>query len=84
MFAHKVWAERDGFDFPMLTDFWPHGEVARAYGVFNEDLGTAYRGTFLIDRDGVVRFAEMNQPGDARDQGSWRAALAEVTGTRSR
>jgi peroxiredoxin (alkyl hydroperoxide reductase subunit C) len=84
MFAHKVWAERDGFDFPMLADFWPHGGVARAYGVFNEEFGTAYRGTFLIDRAGVVRFAELNQPGDARDQRSWRAALAEVTGVRSR
>jgi peroxiredoxin (alkyl hydroperoxide reductase subunit C) len=84
VFAHKVWAERDGFDFPMLADFWPHGGVARAYGVFNEEFGTAYRGTFLIDRAGVVRFAELNQPGDARDQRSWRAALAEVTGVRSR
>jgi peroxiredoxin (alkyl hydroperoxide reductase subunit C) len=78
MFAHKVWAEREGFDLPLLSDFWPHGEVARAYGVFNEELGTAYRGTFVVDRDGVVRFAEMNQPGDARDQGAWRAALGEV------
>jgi mycoredoxin-dependent peroxiredoxin len=78
VFSHKVWADREGYDFPLLSDFWPHGGVAQAYGVFNEAAGTAYRGTFVIDRDGVVRFAEMNQPGDARDQSSWRKALADL------
>ena len=34
-YSHKIWAEREGFDFPLLADFWPHGEVAHAYGVFN-------------------------------------------------
>jgi mycoredoxin-dependent peroxiredoxin len=80
VFSHKVWADREGYDFPLLADFWPHGAVAQAYGVFNEAWGTAYRGTFVIDRGGVVRFAEMNQPGDARDQEAWRKALAEVVG----
>jgi peroxiredoxin len=80
IYSHKVWADREGFEFPMLADFWPHGEVARSYGVFNEGNGGAYRGTFVIDRDGVVRFAEMNQPGQARDQQDWRKALAEVAG----
>jgi peroxiredoxin len=75
-YAHKVWAEREGYDFPLLADFWPHGAVAQAYGVFNEERGFANRGTFLIDRDGVVRFAEMNEPGQARDQDAWRKALA--------
>ena len=75
-YAHKVWAEREGYDFPLLADFWPHGAVAQAYGVFNEDRGFANRGTFLVDRDGVVRFAEMNEPGRARDQDAWRKALA--------
>jgi peroxiredoxin (alkyl hydroperoxide reductase subunit C) len=78
-FAHKVWADREGFQFPLLSDFWPHGAVAQAYGVFNDALGTAYRGTFVIDRDGVVRFAEMNMPGQARDQEGWRKALAALT-----
>lgn len=80
VFSHKVWADREGYAFPLLADFWPHGAVAQAYGVFNEAAGTAYRGTFVIDRDGVVRFAEMNMPGEARDQLGWRKALAEVTG----
>jgi mycoredoxin-dependent peroxiredoxin len=82
VFAHKVWADREGYEFPLLADFWPHGAVAQAYGVFNDERGFANRGTFLIDRDGVVRFAEMNMPGDARDQDAWRKAMDEVTGGR--
>jgi mycoredoxin-dependent peroxiredoxin len=77
-FVHKVWAEREGYDFPLLADFWPHGGVAQAYGVFNDVAGIANRGTFLIDREGVVRFAEMNSPGQARDQDAWRKALADA------
>jgi peroxiredoxin (alkyl hydroperoxide reductase subunit C) len=75
-YAHKIWADREGYDFPLLSDFWPHGAVAQAFGVFNEERGYANRGTFLIDRAGVVRFAEMNGPGQARDQDGWRKALA--------
>jgi peroxiredoxin (alkyl hydroperoxide reductase subunit C) len=77
-YSHKVWAEREGFDFPLLSDFWPHGEVTHAYGVFNRDKGFANRGTFVIDRDGVIRYAEMNEPGQVRDQATWRKALAEL------
>jgi mycoredoxin-dependent peroxiredoxin len=76
--AHKVWAEQEGYDFPLLADFWPHGAVARAYGVLNEDTGTANRGTFLVDPAGIVRFTEVNRPGEARDQDVWRKAVAEL------
>jgi peroxiredoxin len=79
-FAHKVWAQREGFEFPLLSDFWPHGAVAQAYGVFNDEKGMANRGTFVIDKQGVVRFAEMNLPGEARDQSLWQKALAELQG----
>ncbi|WP_250036211.1 peroxiredoxin [Paractinoplanes maris] len=75
VYAHKVWATQEGFDFPLLADFWPHGEVAQAYDVFHTEGGMANRGTFLIDRDGVIRFAEMQGPGEPRDQKAWRAAL---------
>ncbi|OXM61833.1 peroxiredoxin [Amycolatopsis vastitatis] len=78
-FSLKAWAEKEGYQFPLLSDFWPHGEVARAYGVFNEQAGLAVRGTFLIDKDGVVRFAEVNAPGEARDQQGWKKAVAELT-----
>jgi peroxiredoxin (alkyl hydroperoxide reductase subunit C) len=78
-YSHKVWADREGYEFPLLADFWPHGAVAQAYGVFNEERGFANRGTFLIDQAGIVRFAELNQPGEARDQNAWRKALADLT-----
>jgi peroxiredoxin (alkyl hydroperoxide reductase subunit C) len=75
-YSHKVWATQQGYEFPLLADFWPHGGVAQAYGVFNEDRGFANRGTFVIDEAGTVVFAEMNGPGEARDQDAWRKALA--------
>ncbi|HEY3091313.1 MAG TPA: peroxiredoxin [Jatrophihabitantaceae bacterium] len=79
-YTHKIFAEREGYQFPLLSDFWPHGGVAQRYGVFNETAGFANRGTFLIDRDGIVRFAEMNQPGQGRDAQRWREAIKVVTG----
>ncbi|GLY66105.1 peroxiredoxin [Amycolatopsis taiwanensis] len=77
-FSLKAWAEQQNYQFPLLSDFWPHGEVAKLYGVFNADAGLAVRGTFLIDKDGVVRFAEVNQPGQARDQEAWKKAVAKL------
>jgi peroxiredoxin len=77
-FALKAWSEAQGFDFPLLSDFWPHGQVAKAYGVFNDGAGMAVRGTFLVDTEGIVRFAEVNGPGQPRDQGSWRKAVAAL------
>ena len=73
--THKIWATQSGFTFPVLSDFWPHGAVSQAYGVFNEDAGFANRGTFVVDRSGIVRFAEMKQPGERRDQSVWTDAL---------
>jgi mycoredoxin-dependent peroxiredoxin len=73
--THKVWAAESGFLFPVLSDFWPHGAVSQAYGVFNDDAGYSNRGTFVIDRSGVIRFAEMKQPGEVRDQRLWSDAL---------
>ncbi|MEU2613937.1 peroxiredoxin [Micromonospora sp. NPDC007271] len=78
VYSHKIWADREGYQFPMLADFWPHGAVAQTYGVFNDAAGIANRGTFVIDKAGVVRFAEMNMPGEPRDQQGWRKALAEA------
>lgn len=77
-FALKAWSDAQGYEFPLLADFWPHGEVAKAYGVFNDDAGFALRGTFLVDKTGTVQFAEVNGPGEARDQDSWKKALAAV------
>jgi peroxiredoxin len=52
--AQKKWAEEEGYNFPVLADFWPHGKVSQDYGVFNDKLGCAMRHTFLIDTNGVV------------------------------
>lgn len=73
--THKVWAAESGFLFPVLSDFWPHGAVSKAYGVFNEETGFSNRGTFAVDRSGIIRFAEMKQPGEARDPRLWTDAL---------
>lgn len=78
--THKVWADQQGYEFPLLADFWPHGGVAQAYGVFNDHRGFANRGTFIIDQRGIVAFAEMTGPGQPRDQDGWRKALASLRG----
>ncbi|WP_204080477.1 peroxiredoxin [Mycobacterium riyadhense] len=76
--THKIWATQSGFLFPVLSDFWPHGEVSQSYGVFNDKAGYSNRGTFVVDRSGIIRFAEMKQPGEARDQRVWSDALAAL------
>ena len=78
MYALRSFADQEGFTFPMLSDFWPHGEVARAYGVLHEDIGIALRGTFLVDRDGVVRWTVLNGIPDARDVEDYKRAIAAL------
>lgn len=77
-FAQKVFAEKEGYKFNVLADFWPHGEVASAYGVFKEDAGIAIRGTFVIDKEGIIRAKFVNGPGEARDLASYNQALAAL------
>jgi peroxiredoxin len=78
--AQRVWAEQNGYQFPVLSDFWPHGAVAKSYGVFNEALGCANRATFVIDKDGKVvdTFASPDL-GTPREQSSYKAALARIS-----
>ncbi|MFJ4929769.1 peroxiredoxin [Streptomyces sp. NPDC088736] len=71
----RVFAEQEGLDFPLLSDFWPHGNISRAYGVFDEDKGCAVRGTFIIDKAGVVRWTVVNGLPDARDLNEYVKAL---------
>ena len=77
-YSHKVWANEQGYEFPLLADFWPHGKVASDYGVFNEAAGIATRGTFIIDKSGVVRWKVVNAIPDARDQTEYLKALGEL------
>ncbi|MFC4589343.1 peroxiredoxin [Sphaerisporangium corydalis] len=79
MFVHRAWADQEGFTFPLLSDFWPHGEVARTYGVFDDERGLALRGTFLIDGEGVVRWKVVNPVPSARDISEYHKVLAEIS-----
>ena len=71
----REFADREHYPFALLSDFWPHGEVSRRYGVLLEDKGFATRGTFVIDRDGVLRARFVAGPGEARDVAAYRDAL---------
>ncbi|MFE5039129.1 peroxiredoxin [Streptomyces sp. NPDC056683] len=71
----RVFAEQEGLEYPLLSDFWPHGETSRAYGVFDEGKGCAVRGTFVIDKEGVVRWTVVNGLPDARDLNEYVTAL---------
>lgn len=75
--SQRKWAEEEGFGFPVLADFWPHGEVAKAYGVFNEQLGCANRHSFVIDKSGTVvatfASADLRTP---REKAEYHKALA--------
>jgi len=77
--AQAKWAKEQGFTFPLLSDFWPHGEVSRAYGVFDEKLGAATRTTFVIDKAGTIVsvFASPNL-GTPREKAAYEAALAQL------
>ena len=80
-FAQRAYAQKEGYDFDLLADFWPHGAVAAQYGVFDAESGMAKRGTFIIDADGVVRYVVVNPRGKARDFAEYRAALAGLAGS---
>lgn len=77
-YVQRQFAEREVFEFPLLADFWPHGEVARRYGVFDEVKGAAVRGTFVIDRSGIVRWSVVRGIPDARDAQEYRRVLADL------
>ena len=78
MYSLKAFGEAEGYKFNLLADFWPHGAVSKAYGVFNEDRGFSIRGTFVIDKEGVIRWQVVNGPGDARNAADYKAALASL------
>lgn len=75
MHALRAFSDAQELDFPLLSDFWPHGTASRAYGVFAEDKGCAVRGTFVIDKHGTVRWTVVNGLPDARDLRDYAKAL---------
>jgi mycoredoxin-dependent peroxiredoxin len=77
-FANRAFADAQNLEFSVLSDFWPHGDVSRAYGIFNEDLGVAERGTYIVDAQGIVRWKVEHGIGEARDLGAYREALGAL------
>jgi peroxiredoxin len=73
----RAWKMAQNFPNTFVSDFWPHGEVSKQYGAFNEKTGAPFRHSFLIDKQGIVRYVETNQY-DLRDQDAWRKAAAEL------
>jgi peroxiredoxin len=78
-FSQRVFSDRDGYTFDLLSDHWPHGATAQAYGVFVQEKGAAKRGTFIIDKDGIVRWSVINEIGDARDPDEYQRVLSGLT-----
>ena len=78
-YALRTWADRENFGFSLLSDFWPHGGVAKIYGVFDEDKGVATRGTFIIDKAGVIRWKVVNPIPQARDIAEYKKVLADLS-----
>jgi peroxiredoxin len=67
VYSLRAFADADGLNFPLLSDFWPHGEVCRAYGVFDETKGSPRRSSYVVDKDGVVRWSVHHESGRSRD-----------------
>jgi len=78
-FSNRAFSDSEGLTFPVLSDFWPHGEVSRAYGTFNAEAGAPERGTYVIDSEGIVRWKVQVGIGDRRDLAQVLAALAELS-----
>jgi len=78
-FTQKVFAEQEGYTFDVLSDFWPHGEVSKAYGVFLEERGMANRATFVINKDGVLTAKFVTAPGQAREFADYKKAIEALS-----
>lgn len=74
----RAFSDQENFSFPVVSDFWPHGAVATAYGAFDETLGVAGRATYVIDRAGTIRWTVQSAIADARDITGYLTALAEL------
>jgi peroxiredoxin len=77
-YVQKRFAEEEGYKFSVLADFWPHGQVAKDYGVFLEENGFANRGTFVINKSGELVAKFVTAPGQARSLDEYEKALATL------
>jgi peroxiredoxin len=77
-YVQKQYAEKEGYKFSVLADFWPHGAVAKEYGVFLEESGIANRATFVINKSGELVAKFVTAPGQARSLDEYEKALASL------
>ena len=61
VWCHAAYGTQRKYTFPLLADFEPKGRVARLYGIYNEERGTAGRALFVIDQDGVIRWSDLSK-----------------------
>lgn len=78
VYTLKAWADQEGYNFSVLSDFWPHGGVSKEYGAFIEEAGIATRATFLIGKDREILASFATEPGQARDFAAYREAVAKL------
>lgn len=78
MFSLRAFADRDGLEFPLLSDYWPHGEVSKSYLNFDEQRGCSHRSTFIVDKDGLLRWSVRNAMPEARDMEGYVRALRDL------
>ena len=75
----KAWAEQlGGLPFPLLSDYWPHAAVGKAYGVLNEEKGFDKRAAYVLDDKGIVRFAKVYDPGTIPESKDLLAELKKL------
>ena len=79
IFSKQAWGKSlGGISYPLVTDFWPHGEIAKKYGVFNEKLGRSDRSIFVVDQQGIVRWIKLYEPGVMPDNAELLAELKKL------
>lgn len=80
MYSLRAFADQQSLPLQLLSDFWPHGEVARAFGVFEPNRGCAVRASFLIGADGIITWRVVNAIPYARDVDAYVTAIAALAG----
>ena len=67
VYSLRAFADAEGLNFPLLSDFWPHGEVSRSFEVFDSVKGVPRRSSYVIDREGQLAWAVHNANPKGRD-----------------
>jgi peroxiredoxin len=74
----RAFSDHEDLQLPLLSDFWPHGEVSTKYGAFDNSLGAAGRRTYVIDKTGVVQWTVKSAIPNARNITDYLKALADL------